>query len=176
MIVEGVDIDEFVKVANSNKIACGMPVIMEARSCSDKNFIRWDKILDAAKDKLDDEVMGKLLYILWQAWSWDMDGSIMYDLFKGANKQYLMTDEERKIFKNLPNRVTIYRGSQDISKGTNISWTLDYERAKWFAAEVLVKTEVDKSIIAAYFNREKEVICPPELFSEVLKDRKSRIF
>lgn len=169
MVVEGVDIKSFINVANNDKYGHGFSCIQKAKIESKINFVRWDKILDAAKNGLNDEAFGWLLHILWQTYSNGMDGKIMYDLFMGANKKYLMDENEQKIFDNLPDRVFIYRGSQDISKGTNISWSLSHERAEWFGRHILVKEEVEKSIIAAYFNREQEVICPPDLFAKALE-------
>ena len=45
-----------------------------------------------------------------------------------------MEQEERKALAALPDRLTIYRGVH-IKKGTlrGLSWTLDRERAEWFA-------------------------------------------
>lgn len=164
MIVEGVNIEEFIRVANKDANGHGFSVIHKAKIDSGINFVRWDKILNAAQKGLNADTLGWLLRILWQADSNRMDGKIMYGLFMDADKSYLMNENEQKIFCDLPDKVTVYRGSQDISKGTNISWSLSYERARWFARDILVKEEIDKSIVAAYFDREQEVICPPNLF------------
>lgn len=171
MIVEGIDIDKFVEIANNDETRHGFSVIQEAKIVSSNNFIRWDKILSASKDKLDPKAFAFLLHILWQAYSYEVDGYITYDLFRNADKKYLMSEEEQKTLIELPKKIKVYRGSQDVSKGTNISWSLSEDRAKWFAGEVFVEAEVEKDIVAAYFEREKEVICPPDLFYDAIRKK-----
>jgi len=79
------------------------------------------------------------------------------------NKIIIMDDEDKKIYDNLPDEVTIYRGSvyED-----GISWTLSKEKAEWFRdrfdekdSKVFEKT-IQKKDIIAYFNGrdEQEII------------------
>ncbi len=94
------------------------------------------------------------------------------------NKKYnwlsVASDEEKEIYKSLPDRVTIYRGT-NIAEATaakrdmNFSWTLDRVVAEFFAfrfgsvlpPRVVIETEISKDEIKAIFNdrKEKEVIC-----------------
>lgn len=80
-------------------------------------------------------------------------------------------------FNALPDRVTVHRGcvlAEANSGKLGVSWTLDFERAKWFAAEhgrfrntesmaVVVTAEVDRSQIAGHLTKrvEAEVLMLP---------------
>jgi hypothetical protein len=84
-------------------------------------------------------------------------------LFLEFSDSHLMMDEEdAKFFNELPNTITIYRGGVD-DKG--YSWTLDKEKAEWFASrfnfdyEVFEKT-INKSDAIAYLSdrNESEII------------------
>ncbi len=90
----------------------------------------------------------------------------LLECFTIANKQFLMTAEEHKVYSELPENVTIFRGIQKGGKKKAMSWSLSRETAEWFAnrfncekGKVLEET-VPKEAILAYFNRrnEKEVI------------------
>ena len=87
--------------------------------------------------------------------------------FKKANKEYLMNEDDFKVFESLPNVVTIYRGVTDKNKDNKkaLSWTLSQDKAEWFAHRFdevgeVWKTEISKDNIFAYFDEmgEKEVI------------------
>lgn len=51
--------------------------------------------------------------------------------FKKANKEYLMTEPERKVLSELSDEVVVYRGTQKQKSG--ISWTLSKTKGIWFA-------------------------------------------
>lgn len=80
-----------------------------------------------------------------------------------SNPQLMMNDKERKVYDNLPDTVTIYRGGID-DKG--LSWSLSKETAEWFANrfdkgyQVFTK-DISKSQILSYLDgrKEKEIIC-----------------
>lgn len=83
------------------------------------------------------------------------------NFFKKANKKYLMTEKEIEQYEKLPNRITIYRGSENINYEDAFSWTLSKERAHWFATcynknGKIIEKEVDKKSIIAYFEYEGE--------------------
>ena len=91
-----------------------------------------------------------------------------------------MEQEERKALAALPDRLTIYRGVH-IKKGTlrGLSWTLDRERAEWFANRwakrrpYLVEAEVLKSDVRAYFldrNEAEIIVLPNRLVSHTVKN------
>ena len=53
--------------------------------------------------------------------------------FKKASKNLLMTDHEVQVFQELPQEITIYRGTGKHKNYKALSWTLDLDKAKWFA-------------------------------------------
>ncbi len=86
-------------------------------------------------------------------------------LFKRADKKKLMTEDEYKAYKALPEKVTVYRGVNGKGSKDGISWTLDKEKAKWFANRwgnngKIYQLTVSKDDILAFFDgrSEKEVI------------------
>ena len=79
-----------------------------------------------------------------------------------------MNEEELLVYESLPEEVTVYRGvtSYNRKKEKALSWTLDYEKAVWFAnrfstgtGEVWTMT-VPKKRILYYFDgcNEQEAI------------------
>jgi hypothetical protein len=87
----------------------------------------------------------------------------------GSARDFL-EPEDKDFFDSLPERVTVYRGTQRPGRHVGISWTTDKEIAEWFARRfclkgtpTLLSGQVRKSsIIAAFAHRkESEVICLP---------------
>ncbi|MDE5539354.1 MAG: hypothetical protein K2J20_02585, partial [Bacilli bacterium] len=85
--------------------------------------------------------------------------------FEKADKNLLMSKKELKIYNNLPNEVEIYRGVDIHDNVYALSWTLDYEKAKYFSTTFnnkgkVYKITIKKKYIFAYFNAgdESEVI------------------
>ena len=88
------------------------------------------------------------------------------DLFKIANPKILMEKDYNK-FVNLPNELTIYRGTTNKELCPAISWTIDKKRAIWFYQKydsqgAVFKAKVKKEDVICYFDKtacnEKEVI------------------
>lgn len=100
----------------------------------------------------------------------DLSMEEIADLFAKANKSYFMNDRDRKYFNNLPDNVTIYRGTYKRESMKKLSWTLDFETAEWFANRfetgepIVFKTTIPKNQILAYINdrNEQEVIVHPK--------------
>lgn len=78
-----------------------------------------------------------------------------------------MNEEERVVLDALPDPVPVYRGCQAEINEDGLSWTVDYDKAVWFARRfsrdaepIVIVGTIDKCDIAGYFNRrgEKEVI------------------
>ena len=78
------------------------------------------------------------------------------------HKHHFMDKEEREYLKKLPNQVWIYRGASDKN---GLSWTLDREKAEWFAQRnqhfmgeemKVFEKKVHKNRIFAYLNGRKE--------------------
>lgn len=83
--------------------------------------------------------------------------------FKQADKEYVMDQEELKIYNSLPNEITIYRGVEDNKKNgvKALSWTLNKDKAKWFATRyedkgIMFTAKIKKEDVLAYFNSRKE--------------------
>lgn len=90
-------------------------------------------------------------------------------LFKKCNKQYLMTEEDYKIYQTLPDEITVYRGVAVRRNPNGLSWTPNLKTAQWFANRFNTETKkgyvqtaiVSKSKVLAYFNtrNEDEIVC-----------------
>lgn len=122
---------------------------------------------------LSDEELGMILGTFWTAienitGDCNVTGGEIVEWFKRADKKSLMTEEELLVYETLPEEVTVYRGvtSYNRKKEKALSWTLDYEKAVWFAnrfdtgtGEVWTMT-VPKKRILCFFDgcSEQEVI------------------
>ena len=91
-------------------------------------------------------------------------------LFKDANPQVLMNEEEFKIFEGLEETMLVYRGvtSHNDRNIKALSWTLDIDKAEWFAKRFgeegkVYQGIIDKPNVLAYFNHrgESEIIVNP---------------
>ena len=93
------------------------------------------------------------------------------ELFYYGNQPQLMMDaDEKTFFDQLPNELKIYRGvylnkKDDKYDFLGSSWTLDYEKAKWFAERrgfreneypLVYSLNVHKEDVLSYFNRRNE--------------------
>lgn len=129
--------------------------------------------LKLCKKYLSAQDLAMLLYNHWseiEYISTDVNVSVreMVSLFREADRQYLMSEEEQEVYSKLKNDITVYRGVTDYNEKNKkaLSWTLDYEKAKWFATRfnskkhMIWKTKVKKDQILCYMNGrgEKEVI------------------
>lgn len=106
----------------------------------------------------------------------NMSKSKLVSLFKKANPKELMNEDELKVFNEFEETVTIYRGvtSYNADNIKALSWTLDFDKADWFANRfeedgTVYEAEIDKSHILAYFNRrnESEVIVDPRYLIDI---------
>lgn len=114
---------------------------------------------------LSDEELGVILGTFWTAienitGDSNVNGMEIVKWFKRADKKSLMNEEELLVYESLPEEVTVYRGvtSYNRKKEKALSWTLDYEKAVWFAnrfstgtGEVWTMT-VPKKRILCYFD------------------------
>ena len=100
--------------------------------------------------------------------------------FQKANSQYLMCEKDFKRWKGLKEVTTIYRGCRNQEKELGMSWTLDKEKAEWFATRlaneddipVIYTYDIDKKYIFAYFSERDEaeiIINPIKILRENLK-------
>lgn len=90
-------------------------------------------------------------------------------MFKQADKKILMVPEDYEKFINLPEEIEVYRGVAVNRNPNGLSWTDNYEKAKWFANRFnkedkvgyVQKAIVKKKDVLAYFNtrNEQELVC-----------------
>ena len=84
--------------------------------------------------------------------------------FIRADKNTLMSIDEQEILKNLPDKITIYRGVTAENKMNTkaLSWTLNKDTAKWFANRFQTGTcevwerEISKKDLLCYFGNRNE--------------------
>lgn len=94
--------------------------------------------------------------------------SMWEEAWLGSVPTKVMDKEEKKVFKSLPAYVTIYRGVQKKSYAYGMSFTVDRDRAVWFANRwqkkgergFLITGNVHKTGILGYLNGrgEKEIV------------------
>lgn len=88
------------------------------------------------------------------------------------HREFLMDADERKALKKLPAQLTIYRGFAG-ERGKGLSWTLDRDKAVWFAkrfhvlhgqtARVIEGTCQNSDVFAHFTGRgESEIVIDPE--------------
>ena len=96
--------------------------------------------------------------------------------FKQCDPKLLMNEEEFKLYKGLPDTVTVYRGVTPYNEKNLkvLSWTTDPETAAWFAKRYgqqgkIYTASIQKRHIFAYFNcrNEKEVIVNPNRLQNI---------
>lgn len=83
------------------------------------------------------------------------------ELFKKADKEALMSENDYKEYASFPDKVTVYRGIVGDNKRSikAMSWTIDKSEAELFAkypGGYVYETTVNKSSILAYFGEERE--------------------
>ena len=96
------------------------------------------------------------------------------EMFKKAEKKWLMTEEDYAYYHNLPDEIEVFRGVSVGRIKHGLSWTDDKEKAEWFRKRFqrkgsksngdenccMLRAVVKKSDVLAYFNtrNEKELV------------------
>ena len=116
---------------------------------------------DNIKDKLTDKAYWEILSDIWvdseNIDDFKIEWVILLFYSTRANQKYFMSERDRKVFDNLPKKITIYRGGSE----DGLSWTLDKKKASWFAnrfnrnLSVFTKS-VDKSNCLCYLGERNE--------------------
>jgi hypothetical protein len=100
---------------------------------------------------------------------------LMFLSSERTEQKYFMTTEERRIFDRLPEEITIYRGCIKNKNERGLSWTLEYDRARWFSKRfavdgrdvpVVLERSINKSQALGYLTGREEcelVLRPSEL-------------
>lgn len=76
-------------------------------------------------------------------------------LFRRANKALLMDENEFERFEALPDEMTIYRGIRGRGKLQALSWTLELDKAEWFAK----RWESHGKVYSAQIKKEDVLAC-----------------
>ena len=147
-----------------------------------QSHVRFPLFLEIYEELNDEEYFSFLGMVLNRgSYFYDFSEELLFLLNhpkKDINKRFkLMDEKELKIYNSLPERGTIYRGAK-IKTAIGHSWTLDKDKAKWFASRyngttVLIKGEFKKKDVIAYFGREKEIFIDPE---NIRKKKHIKIF
>jgi len=121
----------------------------------------------AEANKINPKKFWELLGWIWT----DSEGFIMYDQrnlwnylvqWHPNHRHNFMRLSEKKIFNYLPNKITIYRGCELPKHKNGPSWSLDKDKAEWFANRwgkadgVIYEKTITKDKIFAYKNGRKE--------------------
>ena len=132
--------------------------------------------LSYCKPYLSKEDFSKLLADVWVASESpndDVNVSIAkaVQYFKYADKKVLMDENEYAAYKEFPDTLTVYRGVGVSRNPEGISWTIDKDKAIWFAhrfdikgkSGYLLEAEIKKEDILAYFKSrgEEEIVVKP---------------
>lgn len=131
-------------------------------------FLRYTKEL------LNREDLSSALRILWEGCEGvnhdpNISKTEYIKLFKASDPEILMSENERKILKSLPDEITIYRGISEPNKKIKMdqiramSWTTNLDTAKWFAQRwtdkgKVYESTIKKDAILAYFSSEYETV------------------
>ena len=81
--------------------------------------------------------------------------------WKKANLDYIYSDSDKKVLELLPDEFTVYRGLMNKAKVNALSWTLDKDKAIWFATRFnnkgkLYKATCKKKDILVYLSGRSE--------------------
>lgn len=84
--------------------------------------------------------------------------------FKRANKRLLMVEEDYEVYNNLEPEIKVYRGVAVGRNPKGLSWTMNYDKAAWFANRFntsdkkgyIQEATIKKENVLAYFNTRDE--------------------
>lgn len=126
--------------------------------------------------KLDPQTYWELVASIWT------DSENIYESYGAwvaiwsadvANRKLAMSDEERAYLASLPDTIQVWRGVGHRPAINGMSWTVDEEKARWFAKRYgshggrsahLVSGTVNKADVLAYFSgrNESELVVFPK--------------
>ena len=137
--------------------------------------------LKYAQPHLDKADLSKLLAYMWVHTEQpnndpNLSKHRLLSLFGTADPTVLMDEDEYLAYQSLPDTVTVYRGVTSLNADNirALSWTLDYEKAEWFAHRfgedgTVYEAQIDKEhILALFLSRgEAEVIVDPRQLRDI---------
>lgn len=124
---------------------------------------------------LSDKDFAEMLALAWSAHGGaEIQEAKLETWFKKADKSYLMSKREQKIFSELPDQVIVYRGVSNPEYKYGFSWTLNKKVAFWYADRCeshnscVYECTVDKKDILCYFDtrNEAEIVIAPSISKE----------
>lgn len=129
---------------------------------------RFSAFLEIAFKIKDDKEYWELAQAIWvdseNIWQ-NKQGWLIIFQSHIETKEYFMSEGDKKTFNALPDKITIYRGYQKGKNKKGLSYTLDKEKAAWFAKRfhkdgLMLEKEVRKEDVFAYTNErgENEII------------------
>jgi len=138
--------------------------------------------LDHVKNYLSNDDLGACLRYIWEDSEYTNSGSVftkkqLLSLFQRSTKEKLMDKDELPVFNNLPERITVYRGTTSVnSKDVRaFSWTLSLKKAEWYANRFddsvhnIFQAELPKDGVLAYFSTDEEIIADPYKLENIQK-------
>lgn len=138
--------------------------------------------LDHIRSYLSNDDLGMCLRYIWTCSEFTNSSSVftkkqLVSLFRRSSRNTLMDEDELPIFQELPERITVYRGTNSMnSKDVKVlSWTLSRKKAEWFASrfdddtQYVFQAELPKDGALAYFSYEEEIIANPFMLENIQK-------
>lgn len=138
--------------------------------------------LDHIRRYLSNDDLGMCLRYIWTCSEFTNSSSVftkkqLVSLFHRSSKNTLMDEGELQVFQELPERITVYRGTNSVnSKDVKVlSWTLSRKKAEWFASrfdddvQCVFQAELPKDGALAYFSSEEEIIANPYMLENIQK-------
>ena len=103
------------------------------------------------KDYLNNEDYTEILESLWTSMEYpNTDANVSkrewISFWKKADKNIIYNDEDLKVLDELPEEFYVYRGLMDRAKVQALSWTLDLDKAIWFAKRFNRKGKVYRGL------------------------------
>lgn len=136
------------------------PEIKQTMSIFD-SVERLKYLINLRRNGIPDDLYATYLRFCIQTDTWDISLDLLHEAFEGITKEMIMYDSELKEFSELPEIITIYRGTDCNENPPRISWSLFEEKAKWFYNGKMFKADIPKDLILAFFSQntdEKEVL------------------
>lgn len=106
----------------------------------------------------------------------DLSKADLLSMFKSADPKALMEGDEYEQLQKMDDTLTVYRGvtSYNADNIKALSWTLNKEKAEWFAHRfnedgMVYEAQIDKEHIYAVFNgrNESEVVLDPQYLTDI---------
>ena len=134
---------------------------------------RLDAFLTIPAGQLSDEDYWALLSEIWTDSENISENLTVWKQLLTSDRpgrQRLMSETERNALRRLPETVEVFRGYSHPDAAEGMSWTVDEDRAWWFAARFepeqawVASARVSRAAVIAYLDRrgEQEILLNPE--------------